>query len=140
MELSADRLNLDDMATILRQQVESFRFTLHPVAMGTVTEVGDGIARISGLTDVMVGKCSSSRTKPWAWRSTWSRIMWALLSWQPPHREGTVRALGRLISALWERPRRVVKPWGQPIDEKPHPHDHFRPVERMAARVIDRAR
>ena len=46
----------DEALAELRRQIESFRFTLRPVSIGTVTDVGDGIARISGLMDVMLGE------------------------------------------------------------------------------------
>ena len=145
MEFSADRLTPDDMATILRQQVQGFRFTLRPVAMGTVTEVGDGIARISGLTDVMVGEMLEfeDETLGMALNLEQDSVGAIILGDHRRIAEGsTVRALGRLIStpvgsALIGR---VVNPLGHPIDEQgPIRTNPYRPVERMAARVIDRA-
>jgi len=145
MEFSPDRLNLDDVATILRQQVGSFRFTLRPVAMGTVTEVGDGIARISGLTDVMVGEMLEfeNETLGMALNLEQENVGAIILGNHRRIAEGsTVRALGRLISTPVGNALvgRVVNPLGQPIDEQgPIRTNQYRPVERMAARVIDRA-
>ena len=39
----------DDIAAILRQQIGQFGTTVTMVDVGTVVEVGDGIARIQGL-------------------------------------------------------------------------------------------
>ena len=39
--------SLEQISVALRERIESFDFSLRPVAIGTVTEVGDGIVRIA---------------------------------------------------------------------------------------------
>ncbi|MBM3187896.1 MAG: hypothetical protein FJZ90_04140, partial [Chloroflexi bacterium] len=46
----------DAISAALLEQIQGYRFALRPVSMGTVTEVADGIVRISGLHDIMVGE------------------------------------------------------------------------------------
>src|SRR4051794_30773370 len=43
----------DEISAILRKQIEGFDQTMQATNVGTVTEVGDGIARIWGLSNVM---------------------------------------------------------------------------------------
>ena len=38
-----------DIASVIKQQIEQFSMSVTMVDVGTVTEVGDGIARIRGL-------------------------------------------------------------------------------------------
>ncbi len=46
----------DEITAILRQQIQSFDQTIHPENVGTVVQVGDGIARIWGLSKAMAGE------------------------------------------------------------------------------------
>src|SRR5438045_9651701 len=43
----------DEISAILRKQIEGFDQAIQATNVGTVTEVGDGIARIWGLSNVM---------------------------------------------------------------------------------------
>ena len=49
-------INLDEIAAALRQQIEAFEAPIETVDTGRIIEVGDGIARISGLEGVMMGE------------------------------------------------------------------------------------
>ncbi|NLG29472.1 MAG: F0F1 ATP synthase subunit alpha, partial [Chloroflexi bacterium] len=40
----------------LCSHIGEYQFSLRPVAVGTVMDVGDGIAHISGLYDAMIGE------------------------------------------------------------------------------------
>src|SRR5262245_11983153 len=46
-------LKLDDITAQIRQQIEAFEAPVEIADVGSVISVGDGIARISGLTNVM---------------------------------------------------------------------------------------
>ncbi|MFH1085912.1 MAG: F0F1 ATP synthase subunit alpha, partial [Chloroflexota bacterium] len=46
----------DEVLSALQRQVEGYRFALQAVSVGTVTEVRDGVVRISGLMDIMVSE------------------------------------------------------------------------------------
>jgi len=47
---------LQELAVTLREQIEEFQPTTEAVDVGTVIEVGDGIARASGLTNVRMSE------------------------------------------------------------------------------------
>ena len=46
-------LQAKDITAILKRQIEEFEAPLEAVDIGSVIEVGDGIARVSGLTGAM---------------------------------------------------------------------------------------
>nr|ANZ53638.1 ATP synthase CF1 alpha subunit [Gnetum gnemon] len=46
----------DEISSIIREQIEQYNNEIQVVNMGTVLQVGDGIARIHGLCEVMVGE------------------------------------------------------------------------------------
>src|SRR5512142_95773 len=46
----------DEISSILRQQIEGFEEIVSAVNVGTVVEVGDGIARIHGLSGAMASE------------------------------------------------------------------------------------
>jgi F-type H+-transporting ATPase subunit alpha len=52
----AMNIRADEVSTILKQQLENFDLHTQSYEMGTVLSVGDGIARIHGLSDVMAGE------------------------------------------------------------------------------------
>jgi F-type H+-transporting ATPase subunit alpha len=46
----------EEIASVLRKEIESFDYSLEMAEVGTVLEVGDGIARIYGLENVMANE------------------------------------------------------------------------------------
>jgi len=50
------RIRPEDISSVIRQQIESYTKELETVNVGTVLQVGDGIARIYGLDKVMAGE------------------------------------------------------------------------------------
>ena len=49
------KIKTDEIASVIRQEIEQFGSTLEVSDVGQVVEVGDGIARIYGLGNVMSG-------------------------------------------------------------------------------------
>ena len=47
---------VDELTAQIRKQIETFQAPVQAVDVGTIIEVGDGIARISGLGNVMAGE------------------------------------------------------------------------------------
>ena len=45
----------DEISSIIHQQIEKYEQTIQVTNVGTVLQVGDGIARVHGLDDVMAG-------------------------------------------------------------------------------------
>jgi F0F1-type ATP synthase alpha subunit len=70
-------INVAEIARTLRSQIEGFQQKIDVAEVGTVTSVGDGIARIHGLERVMAASCSICRTTSRGSRSTSRRTRWA---------------------------------------------------------------
>ena len=51
-------INLDEISNIIRQQIESYdqEVQIDVANVGTVLQIGDGIARVYGLEQVMAGE------------------------------------------------------------------------------------
>lgn len=132
------------ISNALLEQISQFRFSLRPYSVGTVIEVGDGIARISGLTDVMVSEMIAFEddTLGMALNLEADSVGAVLLGSQRKIVEGsTVRALGQVMSAPVGDALlgRVVNALGQPIDDKgPLRTNRMRPVERIAPGIVAR--
>lgn len=50
------RIKPEEVSKIIREEIESYKSTLDVSNVGTVLEVGDGIARIYGLSNAMSGE------------------------------------------------------------------------------------
>jgi F-type H+-transporting ATPase subunit alpha len=50
------KFKADEIASVLRQEIASYRKELDVTTVGRVIEVGDGIARVYGLTNAMAGE------------------------------------------------------------------------------------
>jgi len=144
--------SLEQVSTALRERIESFDFGLHPVAVGTVIEVGDGIVRIAGLADAMAGEMLLFEDDTLGMAlNLEARSVGAIVlgDHQRIVEDSTVRALGCLVtvqvgSGLLGR---VVDALGRPIDERGpiatgptiSATKRTRPIERVAPGIIDRA-
>jgi F-type H+/Na+-transporting ATPase subunit alpha len=137
-------IRADEIATVLRQQIEGFEREIDVAEVGTVVSVGDGIARIHGLEHCMAGELIELPQK----------VLGLALNLE----EGSVRAVlfgettlikegdqARRTRRIMEVPvgeqlvGRVVNPLGQPIDGKgPIEATQYGSVERIAPGVIDR--
>ena len=49
-------LRPEEISTILKQQIQSYEAEIEVANVGTVIQVGDGIARIYGLESAMAGE------------------------------------------------------------------------------------
>ena len=67
------KLRPEEIASVLRGADRELPGRGRVEEVGTVLEVGDGIARIYGLATPCRASCSSCRTASWAWRSTSKR-------------------------------------------------------------------
>src|SRR5215470_6002731 len=50
------RFKADEIVSVLQAEIEEYRPELQAREVGRVLEVGDGIARVYGLSDVMAGE------------------------------------------------------------------------------------
>ncbi|HVT04580.1 MAG TPA: F0F1 ATP synthase subunit alpha [Thermoanaerobaculia bacterium] len=137
-------LKADEITEIIRQQIAGIDRGVDVSEVGSVMSVGDGIARIYGLTRVMAGELLEFPHDIFglALNLEEDNVGAVLLGEVQEIKEGDqVKRTGRIISvpvgpALIGR---VVNPLGIPIDGKgPIASTEFYPVERIAPGVIDR--
>src|SRR5437763_16983327 len=137
-------LNPEEIAAALRKRLEGFTPTLVQNQVGTITEVGDGIARVSGLPNTSVNELLEYEggTLGLALNLDADSIGSVILGEMGHIEEGQpVRSTGRIL----EVPAgdgllgRVVNPLGEPIDGRgPLSGAIIRRVEIQAPGVVDR--
>jgi len=143
-------LQAQDIATLLKQQIEAFEAPIQAVDVGSVIEVGDGIARADGLAGVMAMELVEFPAKPGrdesimglAFNLEADNVGIIIMGEYTTIGEGDqVRSTGRIASvpvgdALIGR---VVNALGEPVDGKgPIGASNYRPVERIAPNVVTR--
>ena len=134
-----------DIASIIKQQIEEFGAEVAMVDVGTIVEVGDGIARIHGLSGV---KSNELLTFPngvtaMALNLEEESVGAIILGEDSELKEGDeVRSTGRIA----EVPvgdgliGRVINSLGEPIDGRgPINSSKTRPVEIVAPNVVNRS-
>ena len=134
----------EEISALIKQQIEQYKSDIQVVDVGTVIQVGDGIARAHGLESVMAGELLefSNGVMGMALNLEEDNVGIVILGPYKDIREGDqVKRTGRIMEvpvgeALLGR---VVNPLGQPVDGKGPIHtEHYRPVESPAPGVIDR--
>jgi len=133
-----------DIASVIRQQIEQFDTTVTAVDVGTVVEVGDGIAHIHGLSGVKYNELLEfpHGITGLALNLEEDSVGSILLGEYSEIKEGDeVRCTGRIAEVPVGEGLigRVVNPLGQPVDGKgPIKYDKTLPVERVAPNVVTR--
>jgi F-type H+/Na+-transporting ATPase subunit alpha len=135
----------DEVSAILRQQLSGFKSETELEEVGTVLQIGDGIARIYGLTKVQAGELVEFENglKAMVLNLEEDNVGAVLFGASEGIKEGdTVRRTGRIASLKVGEGMigRVVNPLGEPIDGKgPMGGDFYEaPYERKAPGVIFR--
>ncbi|RIK09478.1 MAG: F0F1 ATP synthase subunit alpha [Acidobacteria bacterium] len=134
----------EEIAGALRRYAEEFEAELSLEQVGVVKEVGDGIARITGLPNVMAGELLEfpGGLMGLALNLEEDVIGAVILGEASAVEEGeTVRSTGRILSVPVGDGMlgRVVNPLGEPIDGKgPIEHTETRLLEIQAPGVVDR--
>ena len=133
-----------DIVSVLKRQIEEFGAELSLVDVGTVVEVGDGIARVQGLQGARYNEILEfpNEVLGLALNLEEDTVGAAIMGDPNAVKEGdTVRATGRIIevpvgSGLVGR---VIDALGRPIDGKgPVQSEGTRPVEKIAPNVVTR--
>ncbi|MCK6625618.1 MAG: F0F1 ATP synthase subunit alpha [Anaerolineae bacterium] len=138
-------LKLDDITAQIRQQIEAFEAPVEVADVGQVISVGDGIARVSGLANVMATELLEfpGGVLGMALNLEENQVGAVILGDYKHIEEGdTVKSTGRIASVPVGEALigRVVNAVGEPIDGKgPIQNDGFYPVEKIAPGVTERA-
>lgn len=138
-------VRVEEITAQIRRQLESFQVPVQAVDVGTIVEVGDGIARVSGLTNVMAGELvefPKTGVMGLTLNLEKDTIGVVIMGEYADLREGDlVKGTGRIAAVPVGQALlgRVVNALGQPVDGKgPIEATQFRPVERIAPNVIAR--
>ncbi|QEF97320.1 ATP synthase subunit alpha [Stieleria maiorica] len=138
------KFSSDEIASVLQQEIENFDSKIDVREVGTVLEVGDGIARVYGLSGVMAGEMVEfpNGAIGLAFNLEENSVGVIILGDYLTIQEGDeVKALGTLLSvpAGDAVVGRVLDPLGNPLDGKgPVQSDVTRPVEIIATGVAER--
>lgn len=133
-----------DITEIIKHQIQQFGATVSMVDVGTVIEVGDGIARIHGLSGVRYSELLSfpHDIMGLALNLEEDTVSAIILGDANLVKEGDeVRSTGRIIQVPVGEGLigRVVDPLGRPLDGKgPIKANKMRPIERIAPNVVTR--
>ncbi|MFO0841954.1 MAG: F0F1 ATP synthase subunit alpha [Gemmataceae bacterium] len=136
---------VDEIVSVLEQEIRQSRTGIDARETGTVLEVGDGIARIYGLSTVMAGEMvdfPAAGVKGVAFNLEENSVGVILLGDYKQIEEGSeARSTGELLSVPVGEALvgRVVDPLGNPRDGKGDiVSSHRRPVEVIAPGVAER--
>ena len=138
------RIKPEEISKIIRSEIENYKSSLDISNTGTVLEVGDGIARIYGLSDAMAGELLEfeNGTIGMALNLEESNIGAVIFGKTQGIKEGSiVKGLGKVaeVPAGNELLGRVVDALGNPIDGKGSiTADKYMPIERQASGIIAR--
>ncbi|MBV9848750.1 MAG: F0F1 ATP synthase subunit alpha [Armatimonadetes bacterium] len=134
----------EEITSVLERELDAFKTEIEEVGVGTILQIGDGIARIYGLQDVMVGELLEfpGGVQGMALNLEEDNVGAVLLGEETGIREGdTVKRTGKIIQipvgeALVGR---VVNALGLPVDDKgPIASTEFRLLETRAPGVVER--
>ena len=137
-------IKAEEISALLRSQIENYESEMAVTDVGTVLQIGDGIALIHGLNDVMAGELIEfkSGVLGLAQNLEESNVGVVILGPYQDIKEGDeVKRTGRIMEVPVgnELIGRVVNPLGQPIDgQGPVNTTSTRPVEKKATGVMDR--
>jgi F-type H+-transporting ATPase subunit alpha len=138
------QIQADEIARLLRDEIEHYDKAVNVAETGSVISVGDGIARVYGLENVMSGEMVEfpHGVTGIALNLEEDQVGAVLLGEYQEIKEGDeVRRTGKIMSVPVGEALigRVVNGLGQPIDGKgPIASSESRPVEAIAPGVVDR--
>ena len=138
------QIRADEISRLLREEIDNYDRAVNVAETGSVISVGDGIARVYGLENVMAGELIDFKggVSGIALNLEEDQVGAVLLGEFSGIKEGDeVRRTGRIMSVPVGEAMvgRVVNALGQPIDGKgPIETKEFYAIERLAPGVVDR--
>lgn len=137
----------EEITSVIKKELEKYKTSLKMESVGMVVQVGDTIARIYGLDDVMAGELLEfpGGVTGMVMNLEEDSVGAVIFGQDDPDRyikEGDIVKRTKRIASLPVGEAllgRVVTALGEPIDEKgPIKTDKYRPMEIVAPRVLDR--
>ncbi|MGD2058512.1 MAG: F0F1 ATP synthase subunit alpha, partial [Anaerolineales bacterium] len=133
-----------NLSSDLQKQIEEFSAEIELKDVGSVIEAGDGIARVSGLSDVRAQELVQFENGVMGIAFNLERDSVGVLimgEYDEIEEDTLVTTTGRIVSVPVGDAMigRVVNALGEPIDGRgPIQNDGFRPVERIASGIVER--
>ncbi len=140
------KLRPEEISAVIKEQIEKYEQELETVGVGTVLNVGDGIARLYGLEDCVAGELLEFPRGVFGmvFNLEEESVGAILLGEETLIKEGDrVRRTGRVVEVpVGEQMLgRTVNSLGQPLDGAgPIETEKYRPVEHKAPGVVQRKR
>jgi len=140
-------LKPEEVSSVIRKELEKYKTRLRSESIGTVIQVGDTIARIHGLDDVMVGELVqfSENVMGMVLNLEEESVGVVIFGTDNPDKDikegDIVKRTGKIVQVPVgeELVGRVVNALGKPIDGKgPVNAKKFRPIESRAPNVVER--
>jgi F-type H+/Na+-transporting ATPase subunit alpha len=137
-------IRAEEISALIKQQIENYQSEIQVSDVGTVIQIGDGIARAHGLDNVMAGELVefSNGVMGMALNLEENNVGIVILGPYTGIKEGDeVRRTGRIMEVPVGEALigRVVNPLGQPVDGLgPIETTETRPIESPAPGVMDR--
>ena len=137
-------LRPEEISSVIKEQINNYKARLEVSEVGSVMQVGDGIARVHGLQKAMAGELLEFTGGIYGMvlNLEEDNIGVVLLGSDQNIKEGDpVKSTGRVVEVPVgdQMLGRVVNALGQPIDGKgPITTDKYREVERIAPGVMER--
>lgn len=136
----------DEISSIIRSKIEKYQSTLEISDIGSVIEVGDGIARIYGLRNAMAGELvefdDGHGTNGMVLNLEEDNVGVVVMGDYTHIKEGmSVKTTGRIASVPVgdSLVGRVINPLGEPLDGKgPINSTNTRPIEKIAPGIVKR--
>src|SRR5665213_878298 len=138
------QIKADEITQLLREQIANYDSKVQVDEVGTITSLGDGIARLHGLDKVMAGELLAfpHEIAGLALSLEEDQVGAVILGDYTELSEGNeVKRTGKILSVPVGEGMigRVVNALGEPIDDKgPIASTQSLPVERLAPGIIDR--
>ena len=139
-------LRPEEITKIIRSQIKNYEAKMESSETGVVIIVGDGIARVSGLTKCMAGELVEFPNGEYGMAQNLEEdtVSIVILGTDQGIKEGdTVKRTGRVVSVPVGAGLigRVVNALGEPIDGKGAiASEGFRPIEMPAPKVLNGGR
>jgi len=137
-------IKADEISRIIQHQIEGYETKIDIKEVGTVTSIGDGIARVHGLDHVMYNELVELPRGVYGISLNLEEDSVGVVLLGESHlvREGDLVKRTHRIMQVPAGPAligRVVNPLGQPLDGKgPIRTDIFMAIERLAPGVVER--
>ena len=134
----------EEISSIIKEQIKNFKSRVEMKETGTVILVGDGIAKVYGLTNCMASELLEFEDGSYgmAQNLETETVSVAILSDKSSIKEGTVvRRTGKVVSVPVGEGflGRIVNALGEPIDGKgPVENKGTKPIEAQALGIIER--